>query len=194
MCAMGGASDDLKEAVMSTPLGQAQEREAREATERATYQNWEAIDGRIRAHLKHYFGDEDEPGLFDQVIGRVIGEERAAFDRKLAELEWRLEQKAAVEQQVREIALHLDARQSIRDEARRGKTGRQGERGARGERGPAGPRGPAGRPAPDQPAITGWKIDRAGFRAFPLMSDGRIGPELNLRTLFEEFQLQTSSS
>jgi len=56
--------------------------------------------------------------------------------------------------------------------------GKRGVSGARGERGPTGLSGAT---------IRDWKIDRARYVATPLMSDGREGPPLELRGLFEQF-------
>jgi hypothetical protein len=60
-----------------------------------------------------------------------------------------------------------------------GKSGPQGERGLQGERGVRGEPGAM---------IVGWRVDRAGFRAVPIMSDDTAGPVLELRSLFEQFQ------
>ena len=64
----------------------------------------------------------------------------------------------------------------------------RGARGERGERGPEGERGPAG---PAAPTIVGWQIDRASFTATPVMTDGSEGPPLELRGLFEQYQIET---
>ena len=64
----------------------------------------------------------------------------------------------------------------------------RGARGERGERGPKGERGPAG---PAAPTIVGWQIDRASFTATPIMTDGSEGPPLELRGLFEQYQIET---
>ena len=40
--------------------------------------------------------------------------------------------------------------------------------------------------------IVSWQIDHERFRASPLMSDGTVGPMLELRSLFEEYLAQTS--
>jgi hypothetical protein len=61
---------------------------------------------------------------------------------------------------------------------------RQGQRGVAGERGPAGPAGRDGAPSIN---IRGWKIDRATYTAVPVLSDGTLGPVLELRGLFEQF-------
>jgi hypothetical protein len=60
----------------------------------------------------------------------------------------------------------------------RGKPGPKGDAGGRGAPGPAGPAGPA---------IVGWKIERAAYRALPLMSDGSECAPLDLRALFEQY-------
>ena len=57
-----------------------------------------------------------------------------------------------------------------------------------GERGPPGLRGD---PGLTSATIRDWKIDRARYLATPLMSDGREGPPLKLRALFEQFWLET---
>jgi len=38
--------------------------------------------------------------------------------------------------------------------------------------------------------IVGWKIDHERYVATPVMSDGRDGPPLELRGLFEQFFLE----
>ncbi len=58
--------------------------------------------------------------------------------------------------------------------------GKKGDRGLPGERGPAGPAGPT---------IQSWQIDFGRYQATPLMSDGSEGPTLELRALFEQFQM-----
>jgi hypothetical protein len=62
--------------------------------------------------------------------------------------------------------------------------GKRGIAGERGERGSPGPRGDAGASGA---TICDWKIDRARYLAMPVMSDGRDGPQLELRGLFEQF-------
>jgi hypothetical protein len=58
----------------------------------------------------------------------------------------------------------------------------------RGEKGPKGDKGDRGLAAP---AIIGWQIDRASFTATPVMTDGSEGPPLELRGLFEQYQIET---
>src|SRR5215472_6715249 len=59
-----------------------------------------------------------------------------------------------------------------------------GKRGIAGERGE---RGQQGNPGLSGATIRDWKIDRARYVATPVMSDGREGPPLELRGLFEQF-------
>jgi hypothetical protein len=65
--------------------------------------------------------------------------------------------------------------------------GKRGVAGEKGERGHPGPRGDAGASGA---SIVGWKIDRERYVATPAMSDGRDGPPLELRGLFEQFWLE----
>ena len=67
----------------------------------------------------------------------------------------------------------------------------QGKRGVAGEKGERGERGPKGDPGLSGVTICDWKIDRARYVATPVMSDGREGPPLELRGLFEQFLHET---
>ena len=60
----------------------------------------------------------------------------------------------------------------------------QGKRGVAGERGE---RGQQGNPGLTGATIRDWKIDRTRYVATPVMSDGREGPPLDLRELFQQF-------
>ena len=53
------------------------------------------------------------------------------------------------------------------------------KQGQRGIAGPEGPRGPSGK------SIVSWIVDRSTYRITPRMSDGTLGPPLELRELFE---------
>ena len=66
--------------------------------------------------------------------------------------------------------------------AQRGKPGKPGPRGDRGERGMAGEPGPG---------ITAWILDEEAYRATPVLSDGSRAEPLDLRKLFEQFQMET---
>src|SRR5262249_5407311 len=57
---------------------------------------------------------------------------------------------------------------------------RQGQRGPPGER---------GAPAPQ---ITSWVVDRVKYAITPRFSDGSLGPALELRGLFEQFNEETT--
>jgi hypothetical protein len=70
--------------------------------------------------------------------------------------------------------------------SRQGRPGRKGETGERGTRGERGEKGETG------PSIVSWQIDRERYRASPLMSNGMVGPMLELRPLFEQFLSETS--
>jgi hypothetical protein len=71
-----------------------------------------------------------------------------------------------------------DGWQLIASAGRRGRPGVQGERGEKGES------GERGLPAP---TMLGWEIDREGYSATPIMSDGSQLSALELRGLFEQF-------
>ena len=71
----------------------------------------------------------------------------------------------------------------------RGECGARGERGKRGERGERGPKGDA---PLSPPLIKEWRIDQDRYIATPQMSDGRDGPPLDLRPLFERFMDETA--
>jgi len=59
----------------------------------------------------------------------------------------------------------------------------QGKRGDKGERGLQGISGVA-------VFIASWRLDRDNYIAVPVMSDGREGPPLELRSLFEQFRTE----
>ena len=60
---------------------------------------------------------------------------------------------------------------------------RQGARGVAGEKGERGK---------DAPRISGWKINLEGYSATPIMSDGSYAPPLELRSLFEKYNEETT--
>lgn len=66
--------------------------------------------------------------------------------------------------------------------AQRGKPGKPGARGERGERGLQGAAAPS---------ITAWIVEPEGYRAIPVLSDGSRAEPLELRDLFEQFQIET---
>jgi hypothetical protein len=74
-----------------------------------------------------------------------------------------------------------DGWQLIASAGKPGPKGKRSEQGPRGERGPAGPAGPT---------IQRWQVDWERYQATPLMSDGREGPPLELRSLFEQFHTE----
>jgi hypothetical protein len=70
--------------------------------------------------------------------------------------------------------------------ARQGARGIAGPKGERGPDGKAGANGKDGAPGAPATTIKAWKLDRRNYVAIPIMSDGREGPALELRALFEE--------
>jgi Collagen triple helix repeat (20 copies) len=62
----------------------------------------------------------------------------------------------------------------------------QGKSGQRGERGERGLQGLSGVPV----FIASWQLDADAYVAIPVMSDGRHGPPLELRALFDQFHLE----
>jgi hypothetical protein len=63
--------------------------------------------------------------------------------------------------------------------------------GKHGVKGPAGDRGPRGEKGDPAPAIIDWRMDRTSYVATPIMSNGDDGPPLDLRILFEQFEIET---
>jgi hypothetical protein len=59
------------------------------------------------------------------------------------------------------------------------------EAGRRGKPGEIGPRGERGLPGPAAAVIVEWAV--RDWRAVPVMSDGTVGPPLDLRELFEQY-------
>jgi len=69
--------------------------------------------------------------------------------------------------------------------------GRPGKPGPKGERGESGQAGERGLPGQAAPVIAAWEIDRKNFRAVPVMSDKSKAPALDLRELFEQYQMES---
>jgi len=59
--------------------------------------------------------------------------------------------------------------------------------GERGKRGEIGPRGERGMPAA---SIAEWRV--RDYRAVPVMSDGSIGPALDLSALFAQYHIEAA--
>jgi hypothetical protein len=74
----------------------------------------------------------------------------------------------------------------------RGETGLLGPRGESGMPGPRGERGDKGERGEAGTTIDAWLLYRERYRASPRMSDGSVGPMLELRELFEQFHWETS--
>ncbi len=65
-----------------------------------------------------------------------------------------------------------------------GPTGPQGPKGEHGLPGPTGRIGLQGKPGT---SINGWRIEPASYSVYPIISDDKPGPALELRALFEQF-------
>jgi hypothetical protein len=76
----------------------------------------------------------------------------------------------------------------------RGPPGVAGPRGVDGRDGARGERGAEGKPGKPGPRPVSWDIDAEAFAVTPLMSDGRRGPTLHLRALFESYHSQVDAS
>jgi hypothetical protein len=68
---------------------------------------------------------------------------------------------------------------------------RQGRRGGQGPKGDPGAPGARGQPGPAAPAIASWRVDRDEFQVFAVMTDGSEAPAMELRELFEQYQIET---
>ena len=109
----------------------------------------------------------------------------------IADLEHKLQQKTAVDQQVHEIAMRLEEKAAGRDEAKRGPPGLKGDKGEKGDRGERGKSGIT-QIRKQTVGIKRWHVDRQAFTVSAELEDGSAMPVLNLRPLFESYQEQTS--
>jgi len=66
-----------------------------------------------------------------------------------------------------------------------GKTGAKGERGFAGAPGPQGETGAT---------FLCWKVDKKNYVAIPLLTNGKEGPRLHLRELFEQYHNETNQA
>jgi hypothetical protein len=73
----------------------------------------------------------------------------------------------------------------------KGEKGERGERGPKGATGPQGPKGDSGM-SPRAVAVKRWQIDKQRYLAIPIMSDNTLGPSIELRGLFEQFNEETA--
>jgi hypothetical protein len=69
---------------------------------------------------------------------------------------------------------------------------RSGRRGPAGERGLQGRKGERGARGEDAPTIVSWTLDRKNYCAVLTLSNGTQGATLELRGLFEQYQLDIS--
>jgi hypothetical protein len=68
--------------------------------------------------------------------------------------------------------------------------GAKGDPGPRGHRGDRGARGAAETPV----TIRAWSVDVEEYRVCPVLSNGQIGPALDLRVLFARFGHETGTA
>jgi len=129
-----------------------------------------------------------EPALHE-AIGEVLVDERQLHRREIEKALAPLQREISeLKGQVSTLVLLCGSRPNDLKEAIEGlKTP-----GPRGLEGPAGRRGERGHRGEPGPTIVGWALDRERYLAYPLMSHGRPGPALELRALFEQFQMETS--
>jgi hypothetical protein len=113
--------------------------------------------------------------------------EIVTLKKHIAELEHKLEQKTAVDEQVHEIAARLEEKAARRDEAKRGPPGLKGPKGDKGDRGAPGRNGIS---KVQTVTIKNWAVDSKTFTVTAELSDGTFAPLLNLRPLFEEYHVQ----
>jgi hypothetical protein len=71
--------------------------------------------------------------------------------------------------------------------SRQGRPRHCGETGDRGPRGEKGERGESGA------TVVSWQLDRERYRIGPLMSDGKVGPVLEPRRLFDRYHEEANS-
>jgi len=67
---------------------------------------------------------------------------------------------------------------------------RQGRPGCRGETGERGIRGEKVDKGEPGTSVVAWQLDRQRYRVSPLMSDGKVGPALELRALFQQYHAE----
>jgi hypothetical protein len=71
--------------------------------------------------------------------------------------------------------------------------GEKGEQGPRGDRGPRGAQGPPGRDGTNAPTWTSVTFDSKVFAFVPRMSDGSVGPRIELRDILSGVRLDRKS-
>jgi hypothetical protein len=124
--------------------------------------------------------------------GKIAALERENADMKREMLAVRYELNSAhdVDERFREVERSMAARQLAIEEQKRGPQGKVGPKGDRGLKGDPGRRGRDGKDAAEI-SVVSWQLDRERYRVSPLMSNGRVGPSLELRDLFEYFLHET---
>jgi polyhydroxyalkanoate synthesis regulator phasin len=158
---------------------------------------WDARLARIKRRIAEIAetGDQRVAILRDALADFTAAElaqrdgEIRTLKQHIADLENKLQQKTAVDQQVHEIAMRLEEKAARRDEAKRGPQGVKGPKGDKGDKGAPGKNG-ISKTLKQTIRIERWDIDRASFTVRGFLSDGSETPVLDLRPLFEEYQAQ----
>jgi TolA-binding protein len=153
---------------------------------------WDARFARIERRLTEIAETgEQRVAVLRDAIGDFYSAELAQRDHEIgtlkkhiADLEQKLQQKTAIDEQAHEIAARLEERASRRDEAKRGPQGLRGEKGARGERGAPGKKGIS---IKQTITIERWLVDTETFTVMARLSDGTLAPVLDLHPLFQRF-------
>jgi polyhydroxyalkanoate synthesis regulator phasin len=134
---------------------------------------------------------EQRVAILRDAIGDFCSTELAQRDgeirtlkKHIADLEQKLRQKAAVDEQVHEIAMRLEEKAARRDEAKRGPQGLKGPKGEKGERGAPGKNGIS---IKQTVTIERWLVDTKTFTVAAQLSDGTPAPVLDLHPLFQRF-------
>jgi hypothetical protein len=152
-------------------------------------EGWENYFQSLVVQERDYFVD-----LLTEVVARlhrdILDEARAAIDQALATRVRGTYQ--AGTNYVRGDMVALDGGSFIARKDNPGKCPGDGwqlmaKQGQRGIAGPEGKRGPPGN------IITGWIVDRGSYQITPRLSDGSLGPVLELRELFAPSEDNTAA-
>jgi hypothetical protein len=138
------------------------------------------------------FGDPVIDRAFTKYMTDVLVDISDTLKREREELD---EESTHLEKQINALQLQLaEIKGQVAQLAanERGPRGERGERGLKGPPGRRGPKGDAGLSAMPTPTIKRWVVDRARYRATPVLSNNTCGPSIELRGLFEEFNKQTA--
>jgi hypothetical protein len=144
-------------------------------------EGWENYFQNLILQERDYFVD-----LLTELVARlqrdILDEAKAMLDQALA-VRVRGTYQAGVDYARGDLAV-LDGSSFIARKDGAGKCpGPDWQLAAKGQRGIAGPKGDRGPPGN---IIVGWIVDRGAYRITPRLSDGSLGPPLELHSLFED--------